>query len=72
MLIRLGQISILLKILLQKNLFIPMVRTTNYGLKQLKANGPRIWNSLPTNIKNATTLITFTKSLKVHYSSQYG
>ena len=45
-----------------------MVRTTNYGLKQLKANGPRIWNSLPTNIKNATTLLTFTKSLKVHYS----
>ena len=55
-----------------KNLFIPMVRTTNYGLKQLKANGPRIWNSLPTNIKNATTLLTFTKSLKVHYSSHYG
>ena len=49
-----------------------MVRTTNYGLKQLKANGPRIWNSLPTNIKNATTLLTFTKSLKVHYSSHYG
>ena len=55
-----------------KNLFIPMVRTTNYGLKQLKANGPRMWNSLPTNIKNATSLLTFTKSLKVHYSSQYG
>ena len=32
-------------------LFIPTVRTTNYGLKQLKANGPRIWNSLPTKIK---------------------
>ena len=23
-----------------KDLFIPMVRTTNYGLKQLKSNGP--------------------------------
>ena len=22
-------------------------RTTNYGLKQLKVNGPRIWNELP-------------------------
>ena len=49
-----------------------MVKTTNYGLKQLKANGPRIWNSLPSNIKNATCLLTFTKSLKVYYGSQYG
>ena len=55
-----------------KNVFIPMVRTSNYGLKQLKSNGPRIWNSLPTNITNSTSLSTFTKKLKVHYSSQYG
>ena len=34
-----------------KNVFIPMVRTTKYGLKRLKANGPRIWNSLPTDNK---------------------
>ena len=27
-----------------KNLFVPSARTINYGLKQLKANGPRIWN----------------------------
>ena len=55
-----------------KNLFILMVRTSNYGLKQLKSNGPRIWNTLPTNITNSTSLLTFTKKLKVHYSSQYG
>ena len=55
-----------------KNLFIPMVKTTNYRLIQLKANVPRIWKSLPSNIKNATCLLTFTKSLKVYYSSQYG
>ena len=36
------------------NLFIPSVRTTNYGLKQLKSSGPRIWNVLPTMIKNTT------------------
>ena len=41
-----------------------MGRTTNYGLKQMKENGARIWNSLPTNRKNATSLLTFTKSLK--------
>ena len=33
------------------NLFIPSVRTTNYGLKQLKSSGPRIWNVLSTMIK---------------------
>ena len=48
-----GQTSMLLCIKI-KYIFIPSVRTTNYGLKQLKFNGPRIWNALPTNIKNVT------------------
>ena len=45
-----------------KNLFIPSARTTNYGLKQLRVNGPRIWNSLPTYIKNTTSLKVFTNN----------
>ena len=53
------------------NLFIPSVRTTNYSLKQLKSSGPRIWNVLPTMIKNTTSLYIFLKKLKL-YSSQYG
>ena len=28
------------------NLFIPIARTTNYGLKLTKVIGPKIWNSL--------------------------
>ena len=37
---------------------MPSVRTIHYGLRQLKVNGPRIWNVLPqpTNIKNITSL----------------
>ena len=31
-----------------KSLFVPCARTTNYGLKQLRVTGPRIWNALPT------------------------
>ena len=31
-----------------KNLVIPYARSTNYGMKQLKVNGPRLWNLLPT------------------------
>ena len=44
------------KIIKINNLFIPYARTANSGLKQLKINGPRIWNELPTEIKNLTSL----------------
>ena len=54
-----------------QNLFIPSARTTNYGLKQLRVNGPRIWNSLPTYIKNTTSLKVFTNNLKIHYIALY-
>ena len=54
------------------NLFVPSARTTNYGLKQLKVNGPRIWNDLPSTIKNSTSLHIFLKKLKVHFISKYG
>ena len=52
-------------------IYLPFARTTNYGLKQLRVNGPRIWNSLPTNIKNATSMHVFLKNLKVHFISLY-
>ena len=32
---------------------IPKVRTTNYGIKSLSFQGPKIWNSLPADIKSA-------------------
>ena len=49
------------------NLFVPSVNTSNYGLKQLKVFGPRIWNKLPTYLKNASTLYIFLKKLKIYY-----
>ena len=44
-----------------KNLIVPSARTSNYGLKQLKVNGPRIWNALPTStyLKNETSFNVF-------------
>ena len=60
------------KIIKINNLFIPAVRTTHCGLSQLKVNGPRVWNSLPTEIKNITFTNVFLKKLKVHFISQYG
>ena len=52
-------------------LFTPSVRTTNYGLKQLKVNGTRIWNDLPAHLKNVTSLNVFLKNLKLYYISGY-
>ena len=56
--------------LIINNLFLPSARTTNYGLKQLKVNGPRVWNTLPSYLKNATVLSIFLKNLKLLYISQ--
>ena len=53
------------------NLFIPFTRTTNYGLKQMKTYGPRIWNKLPSDLKTLTSLPVFLKKLKTHYISSY-
>ena len=54
------------------NLLIPFARTTNYGLKQLRVNGPRIWNTLPNELKNMTYLHAFSRKLKIHFISEYG
>ena len=32
------------------NLFIPIARTSNYGLKLIKVNVPKIWNTIPNDI----------------------
>ena len=53
------------------SLFVPSARTTNYGLKQLRVTGSRIWNALPTYIKNEISFNVFLKNLKVHYISGY-
>ena len=49
-----------------KKLFKPSARITNYGLEQLRINGPRIWNSLP-DIKNATSICFLEKRLSSFY-----
>ena len=53
------------------NFFVPSARTSNYGLKQLKVNGPRIWDELPYSLRNASCLNIFLKNLKMYYISRY-
>ena len=53
------------------NLFAPSANTSNYGLKQLKVSGPRIWTKLPSDLKNVSSLNVFLKKLKLYYISKY-
>ena len=53
------------------SLFIPLARTTNYGLKMLKVKGPKIWNSLPSGIRITKSPYCFKKLLKSHFLSLY-
>ena len=52
------------------SLFIPLARTSNYGLKKLEVKGPKIWNTLPPIIRT-TQSYSFKKSLKLHFISTY-
>ena len=49
------------------SLFVPSARTSNYGLMSKGINGPRIWNVLPTYLKNESSFIVFLKNLKLYY-----
>ncbi|MEO2220738.1 MAG: reverse transcriptase family protein, partial [Nitrosopumilus sp.] len=53
------------------NLFVKSVRTVNYGFKQLKVNGPRIWNALPVYIKTEKSLFVFLKKIKEYFILGY-
>jgi len=57
--------------LMTKKLFIPFARTTNYGLKQLTVNGPRIWNALPDYIRIEESLLVFLRNIKNFFISEY-
>ena len=43
---------------------LPNVKTVNYGLESLRYLGPKIWESLPANIKQANSLDEFKASIK--------
>ena len=55
----------------KNNLVVPYARTSNYGFKQIKVNGSRIWNELPSHIKNAPSFGILVKLLKSHLISTY-
>jgi hypothetical protein len=49
------------------SLVVPKTKSVNYGNRQFKAAAACLWNQLPTDIRNARTLLTFRKALKTHF-----
>ena len=55
-----------------RTLFVPIARTTNYGLKLIKVQGPKIWNKLPTSLRvENLAFSTFIRKLKTHLLELY-
>ena len=46
------------------NLFIPIARTTHYGLKSVEVQGPKIWNMILPAIRNNSSPQCFKNELK--------
>ena len=40
---------------------------TDMGARTISARGPRVWNSIPDNIKNSSSLQVLKKKLKYHF-----
>ena len=55
-----------------RTLFIPIARTTHYGLKLIKVLGPKLWNKLPSLIRvENMTYSSFINKLKIHLIDLY-
>ena len=53
------------------NMFTSSVRTMYYGSRCLEMEGKHLWKDLPQQIKQCTTIKSFTKTLKNHLISLY-
>ena len=54
-------------------LVLPRSRTVTYGDRSFMTAAPKLWNSLPSNLRSATTLCSFKKALKTHlFKCSYG
>ena len=43
---------------------LPIVRTVNYGIESIRYLGPKIWESIPANIKEVDTIERFKSGIK--------
>ena len=50
----------------KNQLSIPKSRLKSYGDRLFSVAGPRLWNTLPDNLRLCTNLVTFIRELKTH------
>ena len=48
----------------QRDFGIPTVKSVNYGLESIRFLGPKIWESLPNNLKNKESIESFKMAIK--------
>ena len=53
------------------NLFIRSARTSFYGLRLIKVEGPKLWNALPKSIRSITSIKPFITNLKNYMVKKY-
>ena len=44
---------------------LPIVRTVNYGIESIKYLGPKVWESIPANIKEKDRIERFKSGIKI-------
>ena len=54
----------------KSDLVINRAKTTTFGEKSLRISGPKIWNSLPEDVKNLTSLHKFTEFIRTWYKPE--
>ena len=47
-------------------LTVPRTKTKTFGDRAFTAAGPAVWNSLPLELKNQTSILDFRRDLKTH------
>ena len=52
------------------DLVVNMAKTITFGEKSLRPLGPKIWNSLPEDVKDLTSLLKFTEFIKTWYGPE--
>ena len=52
-------------------LYVNRGNLVNYGKKMIQVTGPLLWNDLPPEIQDASSIFTFKVQLKNHFIEKY-
>ena len=55
----------------KNGLVVNRAKTKTFGEKSLRMLGPKIWNSLPEDVKDVTLLQKFTEFIKTWYGPEF-